>query len=132
MLAQSLDQELPLRLPTSKDPLVAAAMDFTGTHLAEVTLADVCTAVGTSERSLRRAFLANTGLSWREYLLHSRLLRAMALLALPGPTVLAIATGVGFQSLSGFTRAFRRYTGETPLGYRQRVLPARETAAHLN
>jgi AraC-like DNA-binding protein/quercetin dioxygenase-like cupin family protein len=132
VLAQSLDQELPLRLPTSKDPLVAAAMDFTGTHLAQVTLADVCAAVGTSERSLRRAFLAETGLSWREYLLHSRLLRAMALLALPGPTVLAIATGVGFHSLSGFTRAFRRYTGETPLGYRQRVLPARETSAPLN
>jgi AraC-like DNA-binding protein len=89
-------------------------------------------AAGTSERSPRRAFLAKTGLSWRESLLHSRLLRAMALLALPGPTALAIATDVGFRSLSGFTRAFRRYTGETPLGYRQRVLPARETSAPLN
>jgi AraC-like DNA-binding protein len=125
VLAQSLDQEVPLRLPTSKDPLVSAAMAFTAAHLAEVALADVCAAVGTSERSLRRAFLAETGIPWREYLLHSRLLRAMALLAEPGPTVLAIGAGVGFQSPSGFVRAFRRYTGETPLGYRQRVLPPR-------
>jgi AraC-like DNA-binding protein/quercetin dioxygenase-like cupin family protein len=125
VLASSLDQEVPLRLPTSSDPLVAAAMDFTSAHLGAVALADVCAAAGTSERSLRRAFLADTGLTWREYLLQSRLLRAMALLAEPGRTVLAIATDAGFGSLSGFTRAFRRYTGETPLGYRQRVLPPR-------
>jgi AraC-like DNA-binding protein len=46
----------------------------------------------------------------------------MALLAEPGPTVLAVATAVGFESMSGLDRAFRRYTGETPLAYRQRVL----------
>lgn len=128
VIAQSLDQEAPLCLPASQDPLVAAAMHFTSTHLAEVTLSDVCAAVGTSERSLRRAFLAETGIPWRQYLLQSRLLQAIALLAQPGPTVLAIATDVGFQSLSGFTRAFRRYSGETPLSYRRRVMSSPRTA----
>jgi AraC-like DNA-binding protein len=102
---------------------VAAAMEFTLARLAEVTLRGLCAAVGTSERSLRRAFHTETGMAWRQYLLQARLLRAMAMLALPGPNVLEIATSVGFQSLSGFTRAFRRYTGETPLAYRRRVLP---------
>jgi AraC-like DNA-binding protein len=59
---------------------------------------------------------------WRRYLLHSRLLRAMALLSEPGPTVLDVATEVGFDSVSAFTRAFRAYTGETPTGYRRRVM----------
>jgi AraC-like DNA-binding protein len=48
----------------------------------------------------------------------------MALLAEPGPTVLAVATAVGFETTSGLNRAFRRYTGETPLAYRQHVLAA--------
>ena len=84
-------------------------MGYTLAHLANVSLRGLCAAVGTSERSLRRAFHAETGMSWHQYLLHARLLRAMATLALPGPSVLEIATAVGFQSLSGFTRAFRRY-----------------------
>jgi AraC-like DNA-binding protein len=100
-------------------------MRFTNDNLGWVTLRDACAATGTSERSLRRAFAADTGLPWRDYLRQSRLLRAMALLAQPEPTVLAIATSVGFASMSGFTRAFRRYAGETPSAYRQRVLPPR-------
>jgi AraC-like DNA-binding protein len=117
-----LDHELPLWLPTGRDPLVVAAMAVTQEQLADVGFADVCRVVGASERSLRRAFAEDAGIPWRQYLLQSRLLRAMALLADPGPTVLAVATGVGFDSTSGFARAFRAYTGETPSAYRRRVL----------
>jgi AraC-like DNA-binding protein/quercetin dioxygenase-like cupin family protein len=125
LIAKSLDQEMPLSLPTSKDPLVSAAMQFTGAHLDRIALSDVCDAVNASERSIRRAFVTETGMSWRKYLLQSRLLKAMALLAEPGPSVLAVATAVGFETMSGLNRAFRRYTGETPLAYRQRVLASR-------
>jgi AraC-like DNA-binding protein len=116
-----LDHETPLCLPTSTDPVVAAAMAHTNAHLDEVTARHVSRAVGMSERTLRRAFSATTGMTWRQYLLESRLLRAMALLAEPGPTVLDVATSVGFDSVSAFTRAFGRYTGETPTAYRRRV-----------
>jgi AraC-like DNA-binding protein len=37
---------------------------------------------------------------------------------------------VGFESMSGFARAFRSYTGETPLAYRQRVLSPSSTAVN--
>jgi AraC-like DNA-binding protein len=119
----SLDQELPLRVPTSQHPIVAAAMRYTIANITHVTIADVSAAVGASERSLRRIFARESGMSWRQYLLESRLLRAIALLAEPGPNELAVATAVGFGSMSGFARAFRRYTGETPLAYRRRVMP---------
>ncbi|MCK9900528.1 helix-turn-helix transcriptional regulator [Frankia sp. Cpl3] len=123
LVGEWLDHETPLCLPTTNDPLVAAAMDYTNEHLAEVSLPRLCVAVGTSERSLRRAFAAATGMSWRQYLLESRLLKAMALLAQDNENqnVLTIALAVGFQSVSAFTRAFGRYTGETPTGYRRRV-----------
>ena len=123
LVVESLDHEMPLSLPTSRDPLVSAAMAFTLERLGEARLGDLCRAVGTSERSLRRAFLAETGMSWRQYLLESRLLQAMALLTQPGWSVLSVAASVGFESSSGFTRAFRRYTGETPHVYRRRVAP---------
>src|SRR5262249_27095489 len=122
VIADSLGHEAPLSLPTSGDPLVATAMRVTLASLAGVTLADGWAAVAVSQRTPRRACEAQAGMPWRQYLLQARLLRAMALLSQPGPTVLAIATDVGFESLSGFTRAFRRLTGESPLAYRQRVL----------
>jgi AraC-like DNA-binding protein len=116
-----LDHETPLCLPTSTDPVVAAVMAYTNSHLDDVKARDACRAVGLSERTLRRQFSAATGMTWRQYLLESRLLRSMALLAGPGPTVLDVATSVGFDSVSAFTRAFGRYTGETPTAYRRRV-----------
>jgi AraC-like DNA-binding protein len=116
-----LDRETPLSLPTSTDPDMAAVMAYTQDHLAVVTVAEVAGAVGWSERSLRRRFLETTGMTWRTYLNQSRLLRAMALLAEPGPSVLEVATAVGFDSVSAFTRAFGRCSGETPSAYRTRV-----------
>jgi AraC-like DNA-binding protein len=125
LVEESLDDELSLRLPVSRHPLVAAAMRYTNAHLADATFTGACAAAATSERSLRRAFRAEAGLPWRQYLLESRMLRAMALLAEPARSVLSIAVAVGFDSPGGFTRAFRRYTGETPFAYRRRIAPPR-------
>ena len=123
LLAEWLDHETPLCLPTTRDPLVAAAIAYTDDHLADATLRDVCGAVGASERSLRRAFANATGITWRQYLQESRLLKAMALLAEGDQSTLAIAMSVGFESVSAFTRAFHRYAGETPKSYRRRTRP---------
>ena len=116
-----LDHETPLRLPTAGDPLVAAAMAYSNDHLDQLSMRDVCAAVGASERSLRRAFFADTGMSWRRYVHESRLLRAMTLLPEDDRNILDVALSVGFQSAAAFTRAFSCYRGETPSAYRQRI-----------
>ena len=121
LVADWLEHETPLCLPTSGDALVAAAMSYTREHLSGVTITEVARAVGASDRTVRRAFAASTGMSWRRYLLEARLLRSMALLSEPGPTVLDIATEVGFESVSAFSRAFRAYVGDAPTTYRRRV-----------
>ena len=120
LVSETLDHEAPLSLPTSEDPIVAAAMAYTKEHLQWVSADEVTRAVAVSERTLRRQFHATVGLSWRTYLLHARMLRAMALLAAPGQSVQETATAVGFESLSSFTRAFTQYSG-TPSSYRRRV-----------
>jgi AraC-like DNA-binding protein/quercetin dioxygenase-like cupin family protein len=72
--------------------------------------------VGASERTLARAFLSDTGISfgrWRTLLrLHS------ALIALAdGEPVGNVARHVGYESDSAFVAAFRRETGMTPAAY---------------
>jgi AraC-like DNA-binding protein len=124
LVANALDNEAPLSLPTSTEPVVAAAMAYTNDHLDFVSAADVGRAVGVSERTLRRQFRSELNMSWRTYLLQARLLRSMALLAEPGPTVLQVATSVGFDSASAFARAFSSRTGETPSAYRRRIQSA--------
>jgi AraC-like DNA-binding protein len=121
LVSEALDHEAPLSLPTSEDPVVAAAMAYTKDHLQSVSLDEVCRAVAVSERTLRRQFQGEVGLSWRTYLLHARMLRAMALLAAPGQSVQQTASAVGFDSMGSFTRAFAQFCGETPSSYRRRV-----------
>lgn len=121
LVAEALDHEAPLSLPSSHDPLVAAAMAYTKEHLQSVTLAEVCRAVAVSERTLRRQFQSEAQMPWRTYLLHARMLRAMALLAAPTQSVQQAATAVGFDSVGSFTRAFSQFCGETPSSYRRRV-----------
>jgi AraC-like DNA-binding protein/quercetin dioxygenase-like cupin family protein len=131
LVAEWLEHETPLCLPTASDALVAAAMDYTMDHLSGVTISDLCREVGTSERSLRRAFVADTGMPWRQYLQESRLLKAMALLAERDHSLLDVSMAVGFESPSAFTRAFRRYASESPSQYRRRVATASVKASTI-
>jgi AraC-like DNA-binding protein/quercetin dioxygenase-like cupin family protein len=83
------------------------------------TLAEWGRQVGASERTLARAFLSDTGISfgrWRTLLrLHS------ALIALAdGQPVGNVARHVGYESDSAFVAAFRRETGVTPAAYFRR------------
>ncbi len=121
LVSEALDHEAPLSLPTSDHPIVAAAMAYTKEHLQSVTAEEVSRAVAVSERTLRRQFRQATGISWRTYLLHARMLKAMALLAAPDQSVQETASAVGFDSLSAFTRAFTQFCGETPSAYRHRI-----------
>ncbi|WP_200806092.1 AraC family transcriptional regulator [Mycobacterium syngnathidarum] len=121
LVADALDHEAPLSLPTTDHPIVAAALAHTKEHLASVTAEDVSRAVAVSERTLRRLFAETIGIPWRTYLLHARMLRAMALLAGPDQSVQATATAVGFENLSSFTRCFTQFCGQTPSAYRNRA-----------
>ena len=121
VVAEALDDEMPLHLPASADPVVTAATDYTRAHLDHVTVSDVTRAVGVSERTLRRIFSTHLGMSWRSYLLRARVLRSMALLAQPDRSVLEVSIAVGFDDAGAFARSFARHCGETPSAYKRRM-----------
>jgi AraC-like DNA-binding protein len=118
LIAEALDDALPLWLPTIGDPVVAAVIKLTTDDMATVRLTEACAAVGISDRTLRRLIRADIGMSWSDYVLQASLMRAMALLASTDRSVIDVAATVGFISPSGFTRAFRKLTGTNPASYR--------------
>jgi AraC-like DNA-binding protein/quercetin dioxygenase-like cupin family protein len=78
---------------------------------------------GVSAKTIARAFLADTGHTFREWRVRSRLHVAVGLL-LRGEPVHAVALAVGYESVSSFISAFRTRFGMTPTAYAGR---SRET-----
>lgn len=73
-------------------------------------------AVGASERTLARAFLRETGMSFGRWRTHLRVQAALVLLA-AGRPVGEVAYAVGYQSPSAFVAAFRKLVGTSPAAY---------------
>jgi AraC-like DNA-binding protein len=121
VVADALEDERPLNLPVSADPVVTAATDYTRAHLDRVAVSDVTRAARVSERTLRRVFHTHLGMSWRSYLLRARVLRSMALLSQPDRSVLEVSIAVGFDDVGAFARSFARHCGETPSAYKRRI-----------
>jgi AraC-like DNA-binding protein len=80
------------------------------------TVADTAAALGTTERTLRRQLEA-LGTSHAQIVQECQQLTAEQLLA-EGQSIKQIADAVGFSSVHGFHRAFRRWTGQTPTDWR--------------
>jgi AraC-like DNA-binding protein len=127
-LRASLTAREPLPTSTaSTRQLVGLAKEYLAANLAaQVRLAEVARAVGTSPTYLTSVFTRFEGRSLHRYLVHLRLARALA--ELPHADDLThLAFELGFASHSHFTAAFHRVFGCTPSAYRTR---SRRTASH--
>ena len=72
--------------------------------------------VGASRRTLTRRFIAETGLTFRQWQRQARFHAALSLLA-EGEAVGRVAAATGFESASAFASAFRRAFGTSPSRY---------------
>jgi AraC-like DNA-binding protein len=111
--------EVNLLLPTSVDPRLRRALNYTAQHM-DSELTEVCRHAGMSERSMRRHLKNDIGMTWEAFRRHSRLLHAVSLLSETDTAVGTIAAQCGFESPSAFAKAFRLAVGETPRNYRSR------------
>jgi AraC-like DNA-binding protein/quercetin dioxygenase-like cupin family protein len=108
---------VPLTLPNPKD---ARALRVSAMLIADPAdprpLAELCRAVGASKRTVERAFLAETKLSFGQWRRQLSLLTAMRLIA-AGAKVSSAAVDAGYRSASAFITMFRRALGTTPGEY---------------
>lgn len=87
----------------------------------DLTLGEVAWHVGKAEEHLARVFKRETGRSVFDYVREARVTHAQTLLMDPALTLTDIAERCGFNSLSFFSRTFRRLVGMSPSAYRRRT-----------
>lgn len=116
-----ITHEAKLFLPRTDEPKLERAMAYTRAHLDDVTLASVCNIAGFSERSLRRRFRDDTGMTWEDYRQKARIIRAVTLLGEGSLPISTISSMVGYESQSAFAKTFRTLLGDSPSDYRRRL-----------
>ena len=113
---------LPVRLP-----LDARAREVATALLADPadarTLEEWGRAVGASSRTLARAFVADTDLTFTGWRTQARLCAALELLG-AGQAPAVVARRVGYTNPRAFAAAFQRALGATPQAYLARHHPA--------
>ena len=90
-----------------------------------LSLAGLARELGMSKYHLSRRFKGAMGVTFRSYLLRTRLERAKVLLARDQGAITEVAQTVGFGDLPRFDKLFKRYTGLTPSAYRAQQLAHR-------
>lgn len=106
-----------VRVPLPDDPRArAVAARLLAVPADPRTLDDWAAAVCTSVSTLRRAFVAGTGMTFTDWRTQARLAASLPLLA-DGMTVAAAGRRAGFASRAGFVDAFRRHLGRSPAAY---------------
>jgi AraC-like DNA-binding protein len=126
---------LERRLPRPKPPQPTLAQpeapctDFAGSlrqalsplvSERSLSLALAAEIAGTSERSLRRR-LAEEGTSWRQIFDAIRLDACLPVVRDTAVPLHEIAQTLGYSDHAHFTRAFHRWTGQTPSAFRKRA-----------
>ncbi len=102
------------RMPNEDDDLRRAVI--AAISAGDPDIDHVATRVGRSARSLQRD-LAAAGTSFKTVVDDTRLDLAKRYLADPKLSLTETAFLLGYSDLSAFSRAFRRWTGETPIGF---------------
>jgi AraC-like DNA-binding protein len=103
------------------DAVVRKTLEFIRTRYAEnLTLGEIASAVGGSDRHIRRHFEVSLGMPPMRYLLHYRVKRSKELIQNTDCALKEVAELAGFKSIHHFSRVFHEVAGETPGAWRQK------------
>ncbi|WP_434042488.1 MULTISPECIES: AraC family transcriptional regulator [Sorangium] len=119
ILGPLLDRGATYRLPRGSTLPVQRAIECALRDVSRADLSRAAAFAGATERTLRRRFREETGVTWRAFVTRARVLRAIDLLMSPSASVTRVALDVGFQSLGAFAAAFRAVTGQSPSEFRR-------------
>jgi AraC-like DNA-binding protein len=94
-------------------------------------MANAASILGLSERALRRR-LAAEGVNFRELIDDMQRDRALILAKDPNRSAEAVSSALGFSEVSAYHRAFKRWTGLTPVQYRLAHRPGMQPVAQAS
>ncbi len=107
-------------IPRGQSMLVSRAVDLTiEQHTKPVELAEIAVELASSERTLSRRIVDETGMRWSELLRRIRIIAARELLTCSELQITAVANAVGYSSQSAFNKAFKLESGLTPGKFRE-------------
>lgn len=114
------EEQRRLNVETQGGGMVGRAKDLAARNFpAPVTLEQAAEACGVSPGVLKRMFLAQTGMTYHQWVQGRRMDRAQELLAGTDCNITQVASDVGYANASKFARAFRDYTGQSPSSWRK-------------
>lgn len=112
--------EIPLLQRNEDDKIISRAISYMDENKREkLSLGDVASAIGYSEKYLSRCINRISGLSFTSLLYTLRLDEARTMLLETDKTMLEIAIECGFGSERTFYRQFKELTGASPNDYRK-------------
>jgi AraC family transcriptional regulator len=119
---QPLLEPLAAAAPGLATPRLRRVLEYVARHLdAPLTLRTLSERAEMDLFRFVRAFKESTGVSPHRYVLEARIARAKELLGEAGLSITEIALRTGFATPSHFSVTFRRMTGATPRGFRERL-----------
>ena len=98
-----------------RDPCLGRALSaLHGDYARDWSVDDLARVAGLGRSSLADRFKQLVGESPMRYLARWRMLEARELLRDPTPSIAQVARQVGYQSEFAFSRAFKRFYGDSP------------------
>lgn len=99
---------------------ITEIINYVNRHYAEnITLEQISRLFSRSNSCISHSFKKQTGLSFREYLINTRIRSAKSLLIYSDLNISEIAFSVGFNDSNYFSNAFKKYTGLSPGKYKK-------------
>lgn len=122
-IVQSMQSQVQLKIPVSKNSLVNQAIDYIKKNydkdISIVTLSDQ---LNISSVYLSQLFKKETGTSPLKFIIEYRIEQAKYLLIKSDEPINNIAIRVGFWEQKYFSRSFKKLTGLTPTQYRKQFV----------
>lgn len=114
--------EASRRAEREVSPLISDVQHFIDQNLDQpLTVADLAERAMLSRSRFKARFKAEAGMSPADYVMRKKIERAQALLLGGDHTVTNVAMSLGFSTTQYFATVFKRYTGQTPSGFRDEV-----------
>lgn len=120
LLPERSRRAIPIALPTTTNERLAPVIDHIERNFSNaLTLANMSSLFGWSERSLSRLFQSSMSISFLQYLKIFRMVKAIELLLETDQSTSEIAFAIGYNSLSAFSKAFFQLTHSRPTDFKK-------------